>query len=487
MSRLYPISQLSGGLVAVALCLSSCQDHNLPADAPTTEVQFANHSVTPVLAKTTPAFSSIKMYSLIGSDDQLSGSPSFIFGGSADGAGMLRNSDGTFTMLVNHEDNFAVSRIALDKTLKPTKGEYILNSDGGVWRLCSATMATPKEHGFGPLFLTSGESGEESRTHGVNPYADASQASVSRELPGLGRWSAENAVPLPKTAFAGKTVIIIGDDDSGTYGGQVVMYVANSVGDLENGSLYMLRRTDKNQKEMSMKVGEKHQVEFVKIEDHKSLTGKQLNEKVNSLQAMKFGRVEDIDYAKDGKGRDVYFNVTGQNNTGANADYSRTKYGRVYHLALNDDLTTGTLEVLLDGDDRSGKAKEFQNVDNICVTKNYIYIQEDPNGYGDETHDSRIYQYSLKTKELKVVMELDHRRTAADAAKYNVGGTSGFGDWEYGALVDISEETGVADSFMLCIQPHTWRADKLKGVDGGSKRLNENQASQIVILQGLPR
>jgi hypothetical protein len=36
---------------------------------------------------------------------------------------LLRNVDGTL-LLVNHEDNFAVSRVTFDKTFKPTKGEY---------------------------------------------------------------------------------------------------------------------------------------------------------------------------------------------------------------------------------------------------------------------------------------------------------------------------------------------------------------------------
>jgi hypothetical protein len=39
-----------------------------------------------------------------------------------------------------------------------------------------------------------------------------------------------------------------GDDDSGTYGGQVFMYVSNTVGDLANGSLYD-ERTNDNQRE----------------------------------------------------------------------------------------------------------------------------------------------------------------------------------------------------------------------------------------------
>ncbi len=53
---------------------------------------------------------------------------SFIFGGSADGNGLMKYSDGTFTILLNNEDNFAVSRIKLDATFKPISGEYVLNS-----------------------------------------------------------------------------------------------------------------------------------------------------------------------------------------------------------------------------------------------------------------------------------------------------------------------------------------------------------------------
>ncbi|MDG2433350.1 MAG: hypothetical protein P8M54_12940, partial [Flavobacterium sp.] len=261
-------------------------------------VVLADQSVTPVLLKKKSGFEKLELFSLLTSDDVLPQSPNFVFGGSADGSGLLKNGDGTFTFLVNNEDNFSVSRITLDKTFKPVKGEYLLNSNGGTWRLCGATMATPAEHGFGPLYLTCGESGEESRTHGVNPYADAGTANVSKELPGLGRLSAENALPLKATAYAGKTVIVIGDDDSGTYGGQLFMYVSNTVGDLANGSLYMMKRTTDNQREKDMVSGESYPVSFVKIENHTTMTGAQINASVNTLKAIKFGRVEDLDYRK---------------------------------------------------------------------------------------------------------------------------------------------------------------------------------------------
>ena len=469
---------------------SSLDDAAMTKKSVGTTVLLRNHSVTPVLLKKQAGFEKLELFSIISSDDVLPESPNYIFGGYADGSGLLKNSDGTFTFLVNHEEIFSVSRITLDKTFKPVKGEYLLNSIGGTWKLCSATMATPAEHGFGPTYLTCGESGEESRIHALNPYGDVGEASVSKELPGLGRISAENALPLRKTAFAGKTVVVIGDDDSGTYGGQIFMYVANTVGDLVNGSLYMMKRTDGNQREKDMVTGQNYPVSFVEIENHTTLTGAQINAEVNTLSAIKFGRVEDLDYRKGGNAadREIYFNVTGQNINGTNADASRTKYGRVYKLNLNAaNPLVGTLQVLLDGDDRTGIAGKFQNPDNVCVTKNYVYIEEDANAYGDETHDAYIYQYNIATKKLKVVVELDHRRTAIDAAKYNGATSSNLGSWEYGALIDVSEQLGIDDTFLLSIQPHTWTGDKYKNVDGGNGRPNENQASEIVLIKGLAR
>jgi len=481
-------------LIFLGSLLTSCNNNDSKDETEPTSVVLKDQSVTPSLLKAQAGFENLKIYSLFSSDDVFPDSPKFVFGGSADGSGLLKNTDGTFTFLVNNEDNFAVSRITLDKTFKPVKGEYLLNSSGGTWRLCGATMATQAENGFGPVYLTCGESGEESRTHALDPYGSAGSASVSKELVGFGRLSAENALPLRTNAYKGKTVVVIGDDDSGTYGGQVFMYVSNTVGDLTGGSLYMLKRNDDNQREKDMEVAKTYPVSFVKIENHTTLTGAQINAAVNTLKAIKFGRVEDLDYRKGGENadRELYFNVTGQDITKTNADASRTKYGRVYRLNLDAaDPLKGTLEVILDGDNRSGIAGKFQNPDNICVTKNYVYVQEDANGYGDETHDAYIYQYNIATKDLKVVVELDHRRTATDAAKYNVAtkdlDPSKKGVWEYGALIDVSEQLGIPDTFMLSIQPHSWTGTKYLKPDGGTNRPEENQASQIVVIKGLAR
>lgn len=478
---------LLGASFLGTVLLSACTQSN--ENGASTEVVLANHSVTPVLAKKLAGFENLEMFSLIGSDDRLASSPGFVFGGSADGAGLLKNGE-NYVLLCNHEDNFAVSRITLDKTFKPTSAEYALNSTGGLWRLCSATLTSREVHGFGPIFLTCGESGEESRTHGLNPLDDVSRNTQSRELAGLGRWNAENAVPLSKAAYPNRTVILIGDDDSGTHGGQIALYLANSVGDLQNGALYVLKRTDNNTREMDIRTGQTLPVEFVRIDNHTTLTGRQINEASTSLNSIAFGRVEDIDYRKGSaaNNREIYINTTGQNNTGINAGYSRSKYGRVYRLRMDaNDPLRGTLELVLDGDNRQGPAREFQNVDNICVTENFVYTQEDPNGYGDETHDAYIYQYNIATGEFKKMIELDHRRTASDAAKYNVGGPSRFGSWEYGAMEDISETIGIPNTFLICIQPHTWLSDDYRNADRGTLRPNERQGSQIIIIKGIQK
>ncbi len=474
-------------LAALVVVVSACDSEG---DAPPEAgVEFVDRSATPAFAKAGPqAPAGLEIYSLVGSDDALAGSPGFVFGGSADGAGLLKNDDGTYTYLVNHEDNFSVSRVTLDATFAPTRGEYVLTSDNGLYRLCSATLCTPREHGFGPVFLTAGESGPESMSHRLDPYG---APNTNQLVQAFGAWSAENTVPLPQSAYPGRTVVVIGDDDSGPFGGQVALYVADGVGNFESGALYVLARADGNVRERDMAIGQTYPVEFRRIEDHRSLAPAAFNPAAQALSAMPFGRVEDLDYAKDGVGRDVFFNVTGQNDSGANADYARTKYGRVYRLTLDPaDPTRGTVRVLLDGDDRSGPAGQFQNPDNILATRNYLYVQEDPNGYGDETHHAYIYQYDLRTGDLRVVMEID-RQEGVPAYNVDNDGTTPrdarFGDWEYGALLDVSDIVGVEDTFLLNVQPHTWRSPRFAGVDGGALRASENQGSQVLLVRGLPR
>lgn len=476
-----PWLALGGIAVAVSGAVAACDSSST---GPGELISFQPRSVTPALVKNLPA--GVQVFPLISSDDQLPQSPGFIFGGSADGTGILRNDDGTYTLLVNHEDNYSVSRVTLDREFKPVKGEYVIQSQWGRYRLCSATLARPEVHGFGPVYITAGETNAESQIHAMDPFG-AQNSSVF--LTALGRWNTENAVPLPREAYGSRTVVVIGDDDSSTAaGGQVALYVGTSIGDLTNGAVYVMARADSVTRERDMVPGRTYPVVFRKVEGAAGMTGADINARSLALKAIAFGRVEDIDYRKgQGGGREVYFNVTGQATTGVNADYSRSKYGRVYRLVLDAaDPTRGTVEVLLDGDDRAGPAREFQNPDNVMVTRNYAYVSEDPNGYGDETHDARVYQYNLRTGALRVVAELDHRR---GDAKYNnvAGGQSSFGSWEFGSMLDLENEVGIQGAFLLAVQPHTWTGDRYRAADGGTGRPSESQASQLLVVTGLER
>ncbi|GAW90002.1 hypothetical protein FPS14_contig00037-0006 [Flavobacterium psychrophilum] len=83
--------------VFVSLVSCNKDSESISASTPVEGVVLANHSVTPTLLKKQAGFENLQLFSLIGSDDVLAGSPNFVFGGSADGSGLLRNADGTFT------------------------------------------------------------------------------------------------------------------------------------------------------------------------------------------------------------------------------------------------------------------------------------------------------------------------------------------------------------------------------------------------------
>jgi hypothetical protein len=447
------------------------------------QIELKDFSVNPSFVKMLPGFESVGIHTLISSDDVLPGSPNFVFGAQPDGAGLLKNPDGDgYVLINNHEILRSVSRVFLNKDLTPQKGEYIVDAEGGMWRLCSGTMATPQEHGFGPVFLTAGESGADSRVHAINPFGPASDKKrTDRVIPGLGRASMENAVPLHKQAYPGKTVIIIGEDDGN---GQVVLYVSNTIGDMQNGKLYFLRNTNLDPVETNLAVGSTSDVEFVEIENSSTATGAEIAAQSVAKKAIQFARVEDLDYRKGSpeNNREIYFVSTGVNNT-----IGKTKWGRLYQLVLDtENPLKGKLKVVADGDRNPGN--DLINPDNVCVTDNYVYIQEDGDSfYADAKHDSWVWQYNIKTGEYVPFITMDHRRNdAAFQAKYNTVANNRFGSWEFGAMYDISDLIRIPNTFLLNIHPHTWREGRFLNADG-TTITNNSEGGQVVILKGVPR
>jgi hypothetical protein len=451
---------------------------------------FTNKSLLNPLVKINSGFSNLKAYSLISSTDVLS--DGFRLVGAQDGAGFLKDGD-EYIYVVNAEDDYGVSRIRFDKFMKPIKGEWLLNAGVSDFaRQCSATMWEKEIHGGDKdIFLSASESIAYD-VKGIDPWIETPTPTADFGLDALGEFSWENAVPLPKDAYSGKTVIVGGDDDSSGSEGQVTMYVSeNGDADLENGKIYVLRYKQVSDgangvqdvvantvyNEGSLDFGNTYDVEFVEIENGASMTKSEMETACTGVFASQFMRVEDVDYQKgsDANSRNVFFAVTGRGpDRGTYNDW-----GTVYKLELDE---TNPLEGKLtqivsgntDSNNNDGNLAALQSPDNICVTENFVYIQEDPNSFS-RGHAAQIYQTDLNGNNASVVLELKIESNLSPTGSTNFSG-------EFGSLIDVSDKVGEPDTFILALQPHYWLSD-----DFESSNLPHNQGGQIILLQGLPR
>ncbi|MGY5351337.1 hypothetical protein ACXGQW_01980 [Wenyingzhuangia sp. IMCC45533] len=459
---------------------------------PTSETIFENKSNLEPLVSIHSGFKNVKAYSLLSSSDVLSNG--FTLLGAQDGAGLLKdpNSDG-YIYLSNAEDDYSVSRTFFDRNMNPIKGDWLLNGEvADRARQCSATMWEKEIHGgTKDIFLSASESIAYD-VKGIDPYVDTPTPTADFGLDALGEFSWENAVPLPKNAYAGKTVIIGGDDDSSGSQGQVVLYYSeNGDQDLENGKIYVLRLKQYSEagtttvvnageiyNEGQLDFQKTYDVEFVEIVGGKDMTKNEMETACVAVQASAFMRVEDVDYQKgsDDNGRNVYFAVTGRGpDRGTYNDW-----GTAYKLELDAaSPLKGKLTQVISGNtntnNQDGNLATLQSPDNICVTENFIYLQEDPNSF-TRGHAAYIYQSDLDGNNSKVVLELVVEQNLAE------DGTTGLSG-EFGALTDVSDKLGIPDTFLLNLQPHYWRNDDF--VKGSA--FPHNQGGQIVLLQNLPR
>lgn len=503
------------GLVATASCdklddfIGSSNDGG---DGKKTGTIFENKSNLDPLVAIQPQFNFVKAYSLLSSNDILD--DGFQLVGAQDGAGLLKDGDG-YIYISNAEDDYAISRIHLDKNFNPMGGEWLLNSGVDDFaRQCSATMWEKEIHGGArDLFLSASESFHYD-VKGIDPRIAIPEPAADYGLDALGEFSWENAVPLPRDAYRGKTVIIGGDDDSSGSEGQVTLYYSeNGNADLNNGKIYVLRFKEIASGEMDedgnptdpvaceagvihnegeLAFGETYAVEFVEIENGAAMTVNEMETACIEAGASAFMRVEDVDYQKgpDANGRNVFFAVTGR---GPGAG-TYNDWGTAYKLELNEDSPLeGKLTQIVSGNtdtnNMDGNLAKLQSPDNITVTENFVYLQEDPNSFS-RGHAAYIYQTNLNGDNAKVVLELVVRNDL------DPSGSTGFSG-EFGALTDISDKVGVDDTFMLNLQPHYWESDDFKNVDGHNMEdrpdamaagaREDDQGGQILILKGLPR
>ncbi|WP_343486450.1 phosphatase [Allomuricauda sp. d1] len=441
-------------------------------DEPDMEMEPLTSSVVPdgVFTLKGDFASSADLKMIMSSADILPSDPSFVYGSFMDGAALYPNGDGTYAFINNLESDFSIARIMMNSDLQPYEGEYIVSATATAFTAqCSGSSITPDEHGFGPLYLSGGEWGGNAKgVYSVNPFRNSEDRVQADRLPALGEWSTENAVVIGKNAYPNTTVVFMGDDDSSnTYPeSHFAMYVGG-LGDLSGGNLYMLRGKNPVETgigeggqlfEMGMAEGTEYDVEWVEVTER---TLDELNQEGIDSLAIGFQRVEDIDWRRGSAeaNREVYFNATGRYRAD-NPDLATrgTTFGRVYKLTLNPDDPTGDakLEVVMDGDLEGGKADGMHSPDNIFVTENYAYIQEDPNGYADLNPDiqgwAKLWQLNLNTGEVKEVMECN--QDGAAALGY---GTAEDTYWEITGMIDVTDIIGASEpTFLGGAQVHSW-------------------------------
>jgi hypothetical protein len=292
------------------------------------------------------------------------------------------------------------------------------------------------------------------------------------------------------------------------------MYVGNR-GDLISGDLYVLRGKNPVETEpgeggqlfeMGMAEDVEYDVEWVKVEER---TLSELNQEAIDSLAIGFQRIEDIDWQKGSAeaNRNVFFNATGRYRS-SNPDLAKrgTTFGRVYKLILPEDMLDkgsenymkSKLVCVIDGDKEGGRGDGMHSPDNILVTENYAYIQEDPNGYASLNSDiqgyAKLWQYNMNTKAVSEVLECNQ----TVAAGLDIGNTTKM--WEITGLIDVTDVIGASEpTFMGGAQVHGWTPDEnpdnSKRADGKEffdpTAIDESSArkegSFLFKITGLPR
>lgn len=456
--------------------------------------------------------SSANLKMIMTSQDILPTDSTFVYGAFMDGAALYPYGDGTYAFINNLESDYSIARIRMNEDLQPLEGDYIVNATATAFTaMCSGSSITVEEHGFGPLYLSGGEWGGNAKgVYKVNPFRPKENRVEADRLPALGEWSTENAVVIGKNAYPSKTVVFMGDDDSNNSYPEAhfAMYVGGR-GDLNSGDLYVLKGKNAFESEpgqggllfeMGMSEGTEYDVEWVKVEER---TLDELNQEAIDAKAIGFQRIEDIDWQKGSAeaNRNVFFNATGRYRAN-NPDLAKrgTTFGRVYKLVLNADDPTGDakLVVVVDGDKEGGIGDGMHSPDNILVTENYAYIQEDPNGYAALNSDiqgyAKLWQYDINNKTMKEVMECNQTL----AAGLDIGNTTSM--WEITGLIDVTDIIGATEpTFMGGAQVHGWRPsdnpNNTKRADGKEffdpTAIDESSArkegSFLFKITGLPR
>jgi hypothetical protein len=396
--------------------------------------------------------------------------------GIPDGLGAFDNSDGTFTVLMNHELGASagiardhgvkgafVSRWVIDKeTLTVLHGEDLMKAayvwdvptssylplTSGLARLCSADL--PELSAFynsatglgymGRIFMDGEENGAGGRAFAH--FMDGN----SYELPRLGKFSWENSVANPNT---GDATVIVGLDDTG--GGQVYVYVGSKsvssdrviAAGLGNGVLTGIKVQGLALENDATVVAPGTPFTVESLGDVTAKSGAQLELDSRALGITGFNRPEDGSWDPSNP-NDFYF-VTTASFTG------RSRLWRLRFADAANPSLGGTIDMLLDG--TTGP----KMMDNITVSKGgSVFIQED---VGGNVHNGKIWRYGTASGKLEIVAQHDPDRFLPGAPAFLTI------DEESSGIIPLDSVLGEG-WYILDVQAH-YNPGDLELVEGG--------------------
>lgn len=374
--------------------------------------------------------------------------------------------------------------------------------DNAFARFCSGYLASDYEDfGFDrPIYFTGEESGgrffqstyDEQGGLAVAAFEDDGQRQL-HTIPGLGHYAKENVVPV--AGYEGHTVLLgLEDgpaDDNDGYDSQLYMYVGEQKmgssdpmkrNGLVGGALYALQ-LDAGSDERDYESG-KSKGSWVELPNGAELNDPELEDAAQSAGAFDFYRIEDGD--QDGN-RNVVFDTTGGDTTEPFAstlveDQPGAYYGRLYGMDMHPRKPTKKpmVDMVYDADEAvaSGESPSYLDgnalvsMDNLSLSDEFLFVQEDATGYGDELmvdqgRDAQIWRFDLKAPKNRgrIDLDLESGMPIAESECIYGGGRNGTcddspsgnapqnGTWESSGIIDTDDVLGDG-TLLFDVQAH---------------------------------
>jgi hypothetical protein len=413
------------------------------AAATPTPGQGPSSSQTPYLTAVAPG---VQVQSILTTGDTVNNKPGgapYYMVGIPDGLGAFDNGNGTYTLLMNHELGATTGITRAHGSIGAFVSRWVINSSTNTvvngsdqiqtvflynpvtqtysagttafGRFCSADLpavtafynAASGNGTQNRIYMNGEEVGSEGRAFAH--IATGPAAGTSYELPYLGKFSWENSVASP---YASDKTVVIGMDDSTP--GQVYVYIGNkaAVGNdiekagLTGGTLFGVKvggGAPNDEVRLTGFGGTSFPFSLFSLGNVSGLTGSTIDTN-SGTNISRFLRPEDGSFDPSDPSK-FYFVTTDQYDQvkdGVGSTVGRTRLWRLSFSDVNNYSAGGTLEMLLDGTEAG------QMLDNITVDGlGHVILLED---VGNNAHNGKIWQYTIATDSLKMLMRHDTAR-----------------------------------------------------------------------------